>query len=219
MTRSIRFPRGTALKSNARASRATRTASRVILTAVLLPGLCSAQEKIQHQRQEILTGLLTGNRPEKASQQRWICFNGDEPSRVKEARGMGFDFTPDASDSCLAALQRAAKDRSLSEPYKKLLVQAGGDIAVSETLPKAIGASVLNEKSKVSIGNGKAIVPTAPMAFDAGFTVAYMSASPNKGGDPQKLKSLAESCLAGGKDTGTCFSVGYVYGAQAFNAR
>jgi hypothetical protein len=219
MTRSIRFPRGTALKSKARASRATRTASRIMLTAVLLSGLCIAQQDIQHQRQEILTALLTGNRPEKASQQRWICFNGNEPSSVKEARGMGFDFTPDASDSCLAALQRAAKERSLSEPYKKLLVQAGGNVALSETLPKAIGASVLNEKSKVSIGNGKAIVLTAPMAFDAGFTVAYMSASPNKGGDPQKLKSLAESCLAGGKDAGTCFSVGYVYGAQAFNAR
>lgn len=214
MTRSIRFSRG--------ASRATRTASRVmrmLLMSILLSELCIAQQDIQHQRQEMLTALLTGNRPEKASQQRWICFNGNEPSSVKEARGMGFDFTPDASDSCLAALQRAAKDRNLSEPYKKLLVQAGGDIAVSETLPKAIGASVLNEKSKVSIGNGKAIVPTAPIAFDAGFTVAYMSASPNKGGDPQKLKSLAESCLAGGKDTGTCFSVGYVYGAQAFNAR
>ena len=61
MTRSIRFPRGTALKSNARASRATRTASRVILTVVLLSGLCSAQEKIQQQRQEILNAILTAD--------------------------------------------------------------------------------------------------------------------------------------------------------------
>jgi hypothetical protein len=49
--------------------------------------------------------------------------------------------------------------------------------------------------------------------------VAYVSGAPSKGGDPQKLKSLAESCLAGEKDAGTCFSVGYVYGSQAFNAR
>jgi hypothetical protein len=219
MTCQIRFPRATPLKSNVRTSPTTRTASRVILTAVLLSGLCSAQQDIQHQRQEILAALLTGDRPEKASQQRWICFNGNEPSSVKEARSMGFDFTPDASDSCVAALQRAAKDRHLSEPYKKLLVQAGGDIALSEALPNAIGASVLNEKSKVAIGNSKAITPTAAMAFDAGFTVGYIGTSPNKGGDPQKLKSLAESCLAGGIDAATCFSVGYVYGAKAFNAR
>jgi hypothetical protein len=190
-----------------------------MITGILLSGLCIAQKDIQQQRQEILTALLTTDPQDTATQQRWVCINGNEPSRVKEARAMGFDFTPDASDSCLVALQRAAKDRTLSEPYKKLLAQTGGSVELSETLPKAIGAAVLNGKGKVSIGNGKAIIPTAPVAFDAGFTVAYISAAPNKAGDPQKLKSLAESCLAGGKDPGTCFSVGYVYGAQAFNAR
>jgi len=213
---------GTAPKSNARAHRpncAANRVMRVLFTSILLSGLCLAQKDIQQQRQEILTGLLTSDPHDTASQQRWICINGNEPSRVKEARAMGFDFTPDASDSCLVALQRAAKDRTLAEPYKKLLAQTGGNAELSETLPKAIGASALNGKGTVSIGNGKALIPTAPMAFDAGFTVAYISAAPNKGGDPQKLKSLAESCLAGGKDTGTCFSVGYVYGAQAFNAR
>lgn len=193
--------------------------TRLMITGMFLAGLCLAQEDIQQQRQVILTGLLTADPQDAATQQRWVCINGNEPSRVKEARAMGFDFTPDASDSCVAALTRSAKDRILSEPYKKLLAKTGGNVELSETLPKAIGAAVLDGKGKVSIGNGKAIIATAPIAFDAGFTVAYISAAPNKAGDPQKLKSIAESCLAGGRDAGTCFSIGYVYGAQAFNAR
>jgi hypothetical protein len=200
-------------------TRSVRHVIPVLLATTLLSGLGFAQEDVQHQRHEILKALLTGDRPEKASQQRLICINGDALSSVREARTMGFDFIPDASDSCLAALQRAAKDHTLTDPYRKLLAQTGGDAELSETLPKAIGASALNDKAKVSIGNGKAIVLTAPMAFDAGFTVAYTSAAPNKSGDPEKLKSLAESCLASEKDAGTCFSVGSVYGAQAFNAR
>jgi hypothetical protein len=191
----------------------------LLFASIFMCGVCLAQKDIQQQRQEILTALLTTDPPFTATEQRWVCINGNEPSRVKEARTMGMDFTPDASDSCVAALRRSAKDRSLTEPYKKLLTQTGGDIALTESLPKAIGAAVLDGNVKVSIGKGKAITPTAPMAFDAGFAVAYTSAAPKKEGDPQKLKSLAESCLAGGKDAGTCFSVGYVYGAQAFNAR
>jgi hypothetical protein len=199
--------------------RPTNRVMRTLLYSISLSQMCIAQQDVQHQRQEIVTALLTGSRPEKASQQRWICFNGDEPSSIKEARAMGFDFTPDASDACVAALQRQARDHRLGEPYKKLLAEAGGDIELSENLPKAIGASALNGRGKVSIGNGKAVVLTSAMAFDAGFTVAYTSAAPNKAADPKKLRSLAESCLAAETDAGTCFSVGHVYGAQAFSAR
>jgi hypothetical protein len=192
---------------------------RLLFTGTLLSGLGLAQQDIQQQRREILKALLTGDRPEKAAQRRSICINGGEPAGVKEARAMGFDFMPDASDSCLAALQRAAKDGTLTEPYRKLLKETGGDPDLSETLPKAMGASALSDKAKVSIGNGKAIILTSAIAFDAGFTVAYTSAAPAKEGDSKKLRSLAESCLGGGTDAGTCFSVGYLYGAQAFNAR
>jgi hypothetical protein len=208
--------------SSARSYRPNRAANGfmpLLFTGILLSSPSLAQDDIQRQRKEILADLLAGDRPEIASTQRWICINGNEPSRVREARAMGFDFTPDPSDSCLAALWREAKDHMLAEPYRKLLRQAGGDADLSGTLPKAIGATALSDKSRVSIGNGKAIILTSAMAFDAGFTVAYASGAPNKGGDPEKLKSLAESCLATAKDVGTCFSVGYVYGAQAFNAR
>ena len=191
----------------------------LLFTSIFMCGLCVAQNSAQQQREEIVKAILTTERPEKVSQQRWICINGNEPSRVKEARATGFDSTPDASDSCVAALQRHAKDKKLGEPYRKLLTQLGGNIGLAETIPKAIGASTLSGDGTVSIGNGKAITATPPMAFDAGFTVAYTSAAPNKPADPEKLKSLTESCLAGEKDAGTCFSVGYVLGTQAFNAR
>lgn len=128
------------------------------------------------------------------------------------------DFTPDASDGCLAALQRAAKDGKLSDAYKKLLVQTGGDAELSLKLPQAIGAAVLRQDADVSIGNGQAITATSSIAFDAGFTVAYIEGARKKQvPDPQKLKALTEACLSNGKDAGTCFSIGYVYGSQAFN--
>ncbi len=202
-----------------RPNRGANRLMHLLLAGTLLSGACVAQQEIRQQRQELVTAMLTTDRPEKASQQRWICINGNEPSSVNEMRAIGFDFIPDASDSCVAALRRQAQDHKLSEPYKKLLSELAGNVDLAETLPKAIGASTLNGDGKVSIGNGKAITATSPMAFDAGFTVAYSAAAPIKPGDSQKLRLLAESCLAGQKDAGTCFSVGYVYGTQAFNAK
>ena len=189
-----------------------------IARAILAQG--ESSQEIQRQRQEIVTAILTSNRTESVEKQRWACISGREPSRVKEARAGGMDFTPDASDSCLAALQRAAKDGKLGDAYKKLLVQTGGDAEFAEKLPRAIGASVLSGDGKVALGNGKAMTATAPIAFDAGFTVAYIDGAAKKQGmDSQKLRALAEACLSNDKDAGTCFSIGYVFGGQAFNAR
>jgi hypothetical protein len=136
------------------------------------------------------------------------------------ARGEGFDFTPDASDGCLAALQRMAKDGKLGDAYQKLLAQNGGNAELSPKLPRAIGASVLSGNGAVSIGNGKAISATSCIAFDAGFTVAYTEGAAKKqAASAQKLKVITEACLSNDKDAGTCFSVGWLYGSQAFNAR
>ena len=177
-------------------------------------------QEIQRQRQAIVDAMLTTERQEKVAEQRWICMNGRELSSVKEARDMGFHFTPDAFDSCMAALQRSAKEHKLGDPYARLLSETGGNAELSQTLAKAIGASVLSGNGKASIGNGKAITASASIAFDAGFSVAYgEGAAAKQGTDPQKLKSVAEACLSNAQDAGTCFSVGYVYGAQAFNAR
>lgn len=201
-----------------------RNANVVFLLLIFIAHPIFAQrgspQEIQRQRQEIVTAILTTDRPESVERQRLACISGREPSSVKEARAGGMDFTPDASDSCLAALQRAATDGRVGDAYKKLLARTGGDTEFAEKLPKAIGASVLSGNGKVGIGNGKAITATAPIAFDAGFTVAYIDGAAKKQGiDSLKLRTIAEACLSNDKDPGTCFSVGYVYGTQAFNAR
>ena len=66
--------------------------------------------------------------------------------------------------------------------------------------------------------NGKAVAVPPALAFDAGFTAAYVGGAPKKDvANAQQLKAAAEACLAQQQDAGTCFSVGYVYGAQAVN--
>ena len=178
------------------------------------------QRDIARQRQDIIDAILTSDRPESVASIRWVCMSGDEPGSVREARaGGGFDFTPDAFDSCLAALWRKGKDHALLEAYKKLAVTLQGNPDNSDRLPRAIGASVLSGDGKVSIGNGKGIVVDAALAFDAGFTVAYMNAAPKKESDLPKVKAFAELCLDQKKDAATCFSVGYTLGTQAVNAR
>jgi len=177
-------------------------------------------QEIRHQRMAIVNAILTTDRPDSVETQRWVCFTGGEPSRVRDARRDGMAFTPDASDSCLAALERSGKDRTLPGLYKRLATELGGNAEGYGRLPKAIGASVLSGDGKVYIGNHKLVTVTASIAFDAGFTVAYTGRAAKKQGmDPLKLKSVAERCLDERKDAATCFSVGYVYGAQSFSAR
>jgi hypothetical protein len=79
---------------------------------------------------------------------------------------------------------------------------------------------VLSGNGQVLVGNGKAATITLELAFDAGFTVAFTEVATSKQGlDPEKLKAVAEACFSALKDARTCFSVGYVYRAQAVSAR
>lgn len=177
-----------------------------------------APQEILRQRQEIITAILTTDRPDLVERHRWLCINGQEPSSVREARSGGMDFTPDAADSCVAILQREGKEQRLLDAYRTLTAKLGGDASTFQTLPKAIGAAVLAGKQQVSIGNDKGTTISPELAFDAGFTVAYMDNASRKTADPHKLKAVAERCLDGSTDAGTCFSVGYVYGSQAIIA-
>jgi len=200
-------------------------AVKATVAALLLPAPAFAMdgaspEEVLRQRQEIIEGMLTTDRRESIAKTRWLCMNGQEWGSVRDARAEGIDFTPDASDECVAALQRDAKDGQMSYIYQKLVTSLGGNPASSHTLPKAIGNTVLSGDGKVPIGNGLAATVTPQIAFDAGFTVAFNeSAAKKNGGDPQKLKAAVEDCMDAKQDAGTCFSVGYVYGAQAVSAQ
>jgi hypothetical protein len=176
--------------------------------------------EIAAHRQEILDDMLSKDPPYAVAAQRWVCAMGQEPAGVTKSRSEGATFFPDAADSCVTALVRTARDRQLPALYGRLLAELGGNREGYERLPRTIGATVLNGTTKAAIGGGKAVEVTPALAFDAGFTVAYLDGAANQGAaDARQLKTLTESCLAQGQDAGTCFSVGYASGANAFRAR
>jgi hypothetical protein len=144
---------------------------------------------------------------------------GEEPGRVIEGRRAGKDFIPDAADTCVAVLVRTAQDHGLPELYRTLLTQLGGNVALADKLPLAIGGAVLNGDGKVALGNGKTTDVPPSLAFDAGFSAAYLSGDAREANvDHDKLKAVTESCLAVQKDAGTCFSAGYAQAGRALQA-
>jgi hypothetical protein len=153
--------------------------------------------------------------------QRLSCMLGEEPNRVAKARRAGRSL-PDAADACIAALLRTAQDGRLPELYRFLLGQLGGDARLTGKLPLVIGNAVLDGDGKVQIGNGKVMDVVPPsLAFDAGFTAAYLDRAGKMEMDPDrvKLKLLVEDCLDVKRAAGACFSAGFMYGAQAFRAQ
>ena len=197
------------------------TALRVVVIAVALaaPRLATGAPgpaDIATHRQEILNDMLTeAYQPALIANLRRSCALGGEPANVAQRRAGGAYFTPDAADACVTALVRTARDRRLPDLYRGLSGELGGRVDVSETLPHAIGAGILNGTTKVAIGNRKAAEVTPALAFDAGFTVAYLdgvaSAEPV---NVQQLRAVAEDCLGQRRDAATCFSVGHMYGAR-----
>jgi len=173
--------------------------------------------EVAAQRRESLDGMLTRDAAYTIADIRWVCAMGREPVSVAEDRQEGAYFTPDAADSCVAALVRTAHDGHLPELYSKLVVKLGGNADGYEQLPRAIGAAVLGGNGRVAIGNGKAAVVTPALAFDAGFAAAYAGNAANKVADVHQLRTLAESCLGQQQDAGACFSAGYAYGARALH--
>jgi hypothetical protein len=147
---------------------------------------------------------------------------GEEPKRVTEGRRAGKDFLPEASDTCVAVLIRTAHDGRLAGLYRTLLVNLGGDVGLADRLPFAIAniAMTGDGSGKVSIGNGKSATVAQPLAFDAGFTAAYLKGDRRATNvDVSRLRSMAELCLSVLMDPGTCFSAGYAEGGLALSAR
>ena len=104
-----------------------------------------------------------------------------------------------------------------------LLTELGGNVEEYEKLPSAIGNAVLDGNGKLEIGNGKVMDVVPPsLAFDAGFTVAYLGGHEKYRpdvDDPTQLKLLTGGCMAVQKDAGPCFGAGFAHGAQAFRER
>jgi hypothetical protein len=186
-----------------------------LLSLSVLPAQRESPAEIAAQRKGMLDEIMKDT-ADSVGVQRWVCAMGKEPESVKEARAGGFDFTPDASDGCVTALVRIAQAGDLLQMYSRLSKEAGGTGEGYKTLPRAIGSAALANRDSVAVGNGKGAKVTPSLAFDAGFTVAYTERAADKGiADARKLKSITEECLNDRGDAGTCFSVGFVYGAHA----
>jgi len=170
-------------------------------------------------RQASLQSILTTVSSKAVTTQRMTCMLGEEPGRVSKGRLAGEDFIPDAADTCVAVLVRTARDGRLPDLYRTLLAELGGSTGMYQTLPLAIGNAVLDGSGKVAIGNGKVTDVPPPLAFDAGFTVAYLKGDAREQNmDPAKLKLVTEACLDVREDAGTCFSVGYAQAGRALSA-
>jgi hypothetical protein len=183
------------------------------------PGFAASPAEIATQRQASLNGILTTFPDRAIVAQRLTCMLGEEPDKVTKGRQAGKTFLPDAADTCVAVLVRTAHDGHLPDLYRTLIAQLGGDIGLAGKLPLAIGESAVNGDGNITIGSWKHTVIPPPLAFDAGFTVAYLKGDTRPEElEAAKLKAVAEACLAVDKDAGTCFSAGYYYGAYAFRA-
>lgn len=182
-------------------------------------GAAAGPAEIAARRQASVNNILTTLPARAVAAQRLTCMFGEVPDNVAKARRALKDSVPDAADTCIAALTRTAHDGQLLDLYRLLLTKLGGNVAGYEKLPTAIGEALLGGAEKVALGNGKDTIVASALAFDAGFTVAYMKGETRvEGMDAAKLKLVAEDCLAVHKDPGTCFSAGYAYGGQAFTA-
>jgi hypothetical protein len=171
------------------------------------------------EQQASLRSVLTSVTSEAVSAQRLTCFFGEEPERVAKARRAGQTFLPDAADICVAVLVRSARDGKLFDLYRTILREQGGDLALVEQMPMLTGTAALKDADKMTLGNGKAMDVPPTLAFDAGFTVAYLRRDGSKANaDPVKLRAVIESCLTVKTDAGTCFAAGYAEGGKALTA-
>lgn len=190
-----------------------------VLAAGPTGGTPSPTETAAH-RQAILNDMLVKDPAYVIAAQRWLCAMGKKPAQVTEARAQGAYFFPDAVDSCVAALTRTARDQELTALYGRLLQELGGGQGEAARLPDTIGDTVMSGAAKVQIGNGKSMVVTPAIAFDAGFAVAFRQGAASAGSvNVQQLKAVTEDCLGQKRDAATCFSVGHAHGARAFGAR
>ena len=186
-------------------------------------GVASAFERspaeIQEQRQETIDRILGRNDPADVAIDRNNCMAGRMPSMTRIARKNDGGISPNAADLCVAALIRTGKESALLAPYKRIVTDGNGDLSVVDRLPATIGGAVVEQQAdSVSIGNGLAMTIDPAIAFDAGFSAAYLKGEKSAPGMPDlpTLKAVSESCLDQTQARlGLCFAAGYAHGVRA----
>ena len=176
-------------------------------------------EEIRQQRQEIIDDILSKDSADDVAIDRSNCLAGQMPRIVERGRKSGSEVTPNAVDVCVAALMRSGADSSLLTPYQKLVADGKGKAEYASGLLGAIGGAVVEQAAdKVSIGNGRAMAIDPAIAFDAGFTSAYLKGERSAAGMPDlaTLKALSGTCLDRTQSNlGLCYATGYAHGVRA----
>jgi len=178
-----------------------------------------SEEEIREQRQLSLDEIQTEETAEGVATMRHGCVTGQQPQGIAKSRSNGMYSIPDAADLCVAVLIRSGTDGALLDVYRQMIERNGGDKAAADGLPAAIGGSLIKLKiSTVPIGNGKVVEIKPALAFDAGFSAAYLAGKREASGLPDvaTLKALAERCLDQAEpNLGLCYSTGYAQGVRA----
>lgn len=176
-------------------------------------------DEIREQRQAIIDKLLTVAAPADVAIDRNNCMAGKMPEIVDRLRNSDGGISPNAADLCVAALMRSGTDSVIIEPYDRIVKESGGNPAAAADLPGTIGGAVTSRASdQATIGNGRAIRIDPAIAFDAGFSAAYLKGETSSPGMPdlKTLKTISESCLDQSADQlGLCYAAGYAHAVRA----
>jgi hypothetical protein len=178
-------------------------------------------QEIRQQRQASIDGILSDDPATDVAIDRGNCMNGRMPSITRMSRKNDGGISANAADLCVAVLVRTGRDGTLVPAYSEIVTRNGGDAARASSLPDAIGGAIITERSdSVPLGNGKAIRIKPAMAFDAGFSAAYLKGETKSAGMPDlvTLKAISEKCLDQTEaNLGLCYATGYAHAVRATN--
>ena len=200
---------------------------RYSLAVVALLGTGSAlafersPEEIRQQRQAALDRILLESPRSDVAIDRRNCMNGRMPLIIADSRKRDGGISPNAADICAAALTRTGKENTLVQAYDDVIARNSGDPVRAASLPDAIGGAIIKERSdNVPLGNSRAIRIKPALAFDAGFSAAYLKGETKSAGMPDlaTLKAISERCLGQAEpNLGLCYASGYAHAVRASN--
>jgi len=203
--------------------------SRYVAPLLLSAALCAVDAPAASQPSDadvaasILRNVLDTNSSEAVAEDRQACVSGAQAEATKFTRANGLAGFPDTADYCVMVLIRTGRDGRLLDAYREVVARGKGDEASIPTLPAAIGGALLKQKvDTVSIGHGLVVSIRPALAFDAGFSAAYLAGDRDLSGLPTvtALKAVAERCLDEQEgDLGQCFWSGYAFAARALNGK
>jgi len=194
----------------------------ILLSFVLLAGTAAAKDLSDDEIIAAhLKAILTTQSADDVAGSRNKCITGAQAEAVAMAREVGLPGYADVSDLCITVLIRTGRDERLLDPYETIMMRHTGATTDAKNLPSWIGGALIEQKSNIApLGNGKGITIDPSLAFDAGFSAAYLkreTTSPPMP-DAATLKAISERCLAQAENNlGLCYASGYAHAIQALN--